>query len=806
MSLKRATASTLTKVAVISILTVAAARYSFADGHNNQPVFFTENMGQWDDLVQFRAADGWTTIWLTGDGILYALSRPTGDPIRPEPGPRKAVLTQPENLFEDIFFGFKLQGSNPRSKVSGVSQKEFHFNYFLGNDPTRWKTLVPSFDTVVYHGIYDGIDMKYYGSDEGIEYTFLVSSGADPSAIRIRYEGVESVRVEDGELLITTAWGTLEEKIPAIYQVIGGKKVNVGGSYNIGDDGSLGFDIGKNYDAAAELIIDPVLTFSSYLGGTGAQYPSEIMEDSEGNIVVLGHTRSVDFPTGGDPLQGTYIGGEFDAFLTKINRLTSEIVYSTFLGGSARDEEPRLAFGSTGDMYLTGRTYSPDFPTVNPFQGTLHGTDDSFILRLNGAGNMLLYSTYLGGGKEEDLSRIAVDDQGYIYSCGITCSFDFPTENAISPEQTGGQYDGYMTKFYPAGDALVFSTYLGGRLDEEFQGLGVTAAGEAVVAGFTYSDDFPTVNPIYPCLINPEGPIDAVIAKFSTDGTALVFSTYLGGTEDEWFEDLVLDDAGNIYMVGTMESLDFEMVNAIQPEHCPVPEESWGSDIFVAVLSGAGDEVLFTTFICGSGNDFGISLDLGFDGSIYVCGATESDDFDVFSPISGTLNGESDMVVARISPDWSRMIFSTYFGGSDDEWRTYLGAGSDECVHIVGSTLSDDIPMQNATQPYSLANYDMFLATISGGCCLGDRGNFDGDPLDELTSLDVVAAVMWAWRGGPPAPCLEEADMNMDGVVTIADVVYLVFYMYRNGPPPPSCYYEDGNCTGQGPKNDKGVK
>lgn len=788
MNGKRATASTLLHVSVLVLLTLAAAGNSFELSPHNQSIVFTENLGQWDNQVRFRAATGGVTVWLSNDGILYALSRSTGQRPEPRVEARKALKSDPAEEMEDLLFGIKFLGSNPRPEVYGVSKKDFHSNYFLGNDASRWKSSVPSFDTVVYLGIYPGIDMKYYADDAGIEYTFVVAPGADPSAIRLRYEGVISLSADQkSELRISTAWGTLDEKLPAIYQVIDGKKINVGGSFDVGNDGSFGFAIGKDFDRSAELIIDPVLTFSSYLGGSGAQYPSEIKEDALGNILVLGHTRSLDYPTAGDPYQAVYGGGEFDAVLTKISRLTSQIVYSTYIGGSMRDEEPRLVFGSQGDMYITGRTYSPDFPTVNPFQSTLSGSDDSFVLRLNAAGNQLLYSTYLGGGKEEDLSRIAVDDQGYIYVCGITTSYDFPTMNPISPEQTGGQYDGYMTKFYPAGDALVYSTYLGGHGDEEFQGLGVTSAGEAVVAGFTYSDDYPVANALYECQINPDGPIDAIITKFSSDGSSLVFSTYLGGTEDEWFEDLVLDASGNIYLVGSMESLDFEMVNAIQPVHCVITGDTWGSDIFVAVMNGSGNELLFTTFLCGSMNDWGTSIDLGPDGSIYVCGITESADFEVSSPIQGTMNGESDMVVARISPDRSRMIYATYFGGSDDEFKTHLGAGSDECVHVTGSTFSDDISMVNATQPVSRANYDIFLATISGGCCLGDRGNFDGDVDDELNVADVVAMANWAYKGGPMAPCLDEADIDADGKVTLYDLLLLVYYFYRGGPAPPSC-------------------
>lgn len=785
---KRASASTLMQVAVTAFLTLAVAGSSFGISPHDQTIVFTENVGQWDNQVRFRGASGGATVWLADDGILYALSRSTGK--RPEliSDSKGALKSDPAGEVEHLLFGVKFVGSNSRPEIYGLSEKDCHFNYFVGNDPSRWKTSVPSFDTVVYHGIYPGIDMKYYGKPDGIEYTFIVSPGADPSVIKLRYEGVQSLHVDnDGELVISTAWGALDETLPAVYQVTDGRKVNVGARFEVANDGSFGFVIDGKYDSGKELIIDPVLTYGSYLGGTGAQYPSEIMEDNEGNIVVLGYTRSLDFPITGDAYQTGFAGGIFDVFVTKISRLTSEIVYSTFIGGDDRDEEPKMVIGPGGNLYITGRTYSDNFPTVNPFQNTLKGTDDSFILILSSLGDQLLYSTFFGGSKEEDWSRIAVDDQGYIYISGITTSFDFPTMNPYSPVLNGGQFDGFVSKFYPAGDALVYSTYLGGWDDEELQCLGVTQAGEAVVAGLTHSSDYPAVNSLYPCQINPNALIDAIVTKLSSDGSYLVFSTYLGGTQDEWFEDLVLDDNGDIYLVGGMESWDFEMVNSFQPEHCAIDSATKGSDLFVIGLSSAGDEVLFGGFLCGSRDDWGSSIDLGPDRSIYVTGVAESNDFTLASPIDATFDGESDIIVARISPGGSQLIYCTYLGGSDDDYKPHLAAGSDECVHVTGSTYSDDITMVNPTQPISLANYDLFLATICGGCCLGDRGNFDGDAEDELNVADVVAAVDWAFRGGSISPCPDEGDVDGDGKVTLYDVLYLVYYMFRLGPAPLSC-------------------
>jgi len=782
MNGKCASASTFLQVVILTILTLAAAGNSIGASGHNQPIFFTENAGQWDSNVLFRATEGNATVWLTGDGILYALSRHVGQP--PEQASESGDVLRSEHLV----FGVKFIGSNPRSEVYGVSEKDFYHNYFLGNDPTQWKTSVPNYDTIVYHELYPGIDMKYYGKPDGIEYTFTVAPGSDPSAIKLRYEGVESVRIDkDGRLLLSTVWGTLEETIPAVYQVTNGKRVDVGASYRIEDDGSIGFRVDSDYKSDAILVIDPELTFSSYLGGTGAQYPSDIKEDSQGNIVIMGHTRSVDFPITVGAYQETFAGGVFDVFITKVSRLTNQIIYSTFLGGSGRDEEPKMDFGPQEDVYITGRTYSDDFPLVNPLQATLNGTDDSYVLKMNPTCDQLLYSTFLGGSKEEDWSRIAVDTAGYICVSGITTSSDFPTVNPYSSELNGGQFDGFVTKYYPAGDAMVYSTYIGGRQDEELECMGVTKDGEVVVAGLTHSDDYPMVNSLYPCLINPDALIDAIITKFSSDGSYLIFSTYISGTQDEWFEDLVLDDDGNIYVVGGMETTDFEIVNSFQPDHCPIAPETKGSDMFVAGVSAAGDEVLFAGFLCGSYDDYGTSIDLGPDGSIYVTGVAESNDFTLASPIDATFDGESDMVLARISPDGTQLIYSTYFGGSDDDYKPHVGAGNDDCVHITGSTYSDDIPMVNAFQPYSLANYDLFLATICGGCCMGDRGNFDGDVEDELNVADLVAMANWAFRGGPPAPCYQEADLNSDGVVNLWDLLFMVDYLYRFGPAPGSC-------------------
>lgn len=781
----RATIATVFFALVMSA--VAGANTAWT---GNNDVVFTRNDGQWPEQVQFRARSGDTFIWLTDNGVRYSLIRSTELDTRPTKGPRENPLAPPREKLESIHFGVTFLGGNTTPDVLGLSEKSYCFNYFIGNDPTRWKTSVPSFDSVVYRDIYPGIDMKYYGSSDGVEYTFVLSAGADPSAIRLQYEGIESLSVgNNGELVAKTAWGEMIEKPPVIYQEVNGSEIEVAGSFEIIGGNTFGFVV-EDYDKESELIIDPVLTFSTYFGGSGTQYGQDITYDQAGNIVVVGHTYSTDFPVE-NAYQPEKAGaaGTFDLFISKLNPVTSELVYSTYFGGTDEDKCRCVVLDAADDIYVAAQTQSGNLPTVNAYQSTLQGGfNDVYLFKLNSEGNSIIYATYLGGAQNEQIMGLAVDAYGCAYICGVTESLnDFDIQNAFQTIPGGGEFDGFVTKFSAAGNALVYSTFLGGDTKDEPKDIAVNSAGEAYVVGDTYSENFPDHNTLYPCQINSEGPIDAFITKFSTAGNTVEFSTFFGGTEDEWIEGVALDESSNVYLVGCVESVDFPTLNPIQDELTPGGFLG-GADMFVSILSGEGDALLYSTYLGGDNEDFAIDIGLGPDGAIYVNGNTYSTDFPVANYLDEALGGELDIVAARIAPDGSALVYSTYLGGSLDEECSALAVNSEGSVAITGYTNSTDFPLANPYQ--SVAPYhqnDVFISLISGGCCAGKRGNFDGDADNAVNIADIIAAVSWTFESGPAPICLEEADTDGDGLVTIEDLVRLVNYVTDGWPVPVDC-------------------
>jgi hypothetical protein len=372
--------------------------------------------------------------------------------------------------------------------------------------------------------------------------------------------------------------------------------------------------------------------------------------DSGGNAYVAGTTNSTDFPTV-NPLQGTYGGGNSDLFVAKLNSAGSTLVYSTYLGGSGSENEDEnfMAVDSAGNAYVTGATASTDFPTVNPLQAANSGANDAFVSKLNPAGSALIYSTYLGGGQSDNGESIAVDALGNMYIAGRTTSTDFPTMNPLQ-RALGGNADMFVAKLNPIGSALIYSTYLGGNGDDEAFGIAVDSNGSVYVTGDTQfgicqpSCSFPRVRAVQSAFGG--GISDAVVAKLNATGTALAYSTYLGGSGDEQGLGIAVDIKGNSYIIGVTNSTDFPTVNSLQQ----TLGGGANSDAFVTKLNSAGTAFIYSTYLGGSGNDLGLGIAVDSDSSAYVTGYTFSSDFPTKNPLHPVLQGAPDAFIAKIFP------------------------------------------------------------------------------------------------------------------------------------------------------------
>ncbi|MCH7947167.1 MAG: SBBP repeat-containing protein, partial [candidate division Zixibacteria bacterium] len=603
---------------------------SFKSSLSSMPLPFTENQGQWPDSILYRASAGGATMWFTPTSVYYQFTRTIL-----KQSDQTGALSADEHLYskfkaepdsiEITMIRAEFVGAELSPATEGIGLMDYKCNYFIGNEPDKWRTDVSNYESIVYREVYSGIDLKYYGNGRQMEYDFIVSPGADYSKIQIRYHGAESLTLgENGELIIKVANGEIIEQPPVVYQIVEGRKVNIDCNYVISEENTFSFKVDDRYNPAHELVIDPILVYSTYLGGNAPEFGYGIAVDSDGAAYVAGFTSSVDFPIF-NPYQEIYIGNFQDAFVTKLSSNGSSLIYSTYFGGYGNDITQGIALDAAGAVYVAGYTNSQNFPTLNAYQA-IHGGGytDVFVFKLNNAGNNLLYSTYLGGSSGDWGYAISVDADGQAYVTGQTTSDDFPTQNPYQGTLDVNGRDAFVTKFSSAGNSLVYSTYLGGSAADVAAGIAVDAAGAAYVTGYTESTDFPTQNP-YQGTYNG-GSRDAFVTKLSSSGNNLVYSTYLGGSNIDGGLGIAVDADGVAHVTGGTTSTDF-------PTQFPYQGTNQGGlDIFVTKLTSQGNFLIYSTYLGGSNNDVGAFIGLNDAGAVYVAGQTFSDDFPLVNP------------------------------------------------------------------------------------------------------------------------------------------------------------------------------
>jgi len=662
----------------------------------SQPLTFTENQGQWDDDVRFRAYAGGAAMWFTSGGAYYQFTRRVRVVSEENPLRRDS---EPDEL-ETMMIGVTFVGANPNPRLVGEEMTGYKCNYFIGNDQSKWYTDVPNYRAVVYRDIYPGIDLKYYGNRTQMEYDWIVPPFADYSQIKIRYDGSLSMSTSpSGELVVRTKWGTVVEQRPVIYQVVNNLRVPIEGEYVLKGDNCFGFEITGNYDWSLPLVIDPILTYSTYLGGDDGESGSGIAVDGSGCAYITGTTYSTDFPTV-NPYQ-TYEEG-VAAFVTKLGSSGDGLVYSTYLGGSNLDVGRDIAVDGSGCAYVMGSTNSLDFPTLNPYQMN-QGSDDFFVTKLNSSGNGLVYSTYLGGSTIDNGYAIAVDGSGCAYVTGNTYSSDFPT---LNPYQTfQGLVDVTVSKLSNSGSTLVYSTYVGGSGTDLARDITVDGSGCAYITGTTFSTDYPTENAYQ---TDPD-PVreDAFVTKLNSSGNGLVYSTYLGGNDIDGGGGIAVDNVGCAYVTGGTQSTDF-------PTENPYQTDQGSSDAFVTKFSSSGTGLVYSTYLGGSLYDVGSGIAVDDSGSAHVTGRTSSDDFPTANPYQ-TDQGGGDVFVTRLNSAGSGLVYSTYLGGRDSDAGSSIAVDGAGSAYVTGSTESSDFPTVNPYQSDLAAYTDAFIAKLTPG-------------------------------------------------------------------------------------------
>jgi len=479
--------------------TDAAVKANVLEAYGKLPILFVHNQGQLDESVEYYAKASGQTLYFTHENIVFDL-------IRYE---EAQAVDLADRKAERMVFSLDFLGTNESPVIEGRNKDEAIVNYFIGNDPEKWHTDIPTYREVVYSDIYPDVDLRLYGRGGVLEYEFVVNPGSRVSDIELAYTGIDSLSIEDGELVAGTAFGDIKQTQPYIYQRIGDQVVEVDGGFRLAGGNAYGFQVAA-YDTGYPVIIDPTLGYSTFLGGAGADVGCSIAVDASGCAYVTGETGSVDFPTTLGSYNGTY-GGNDDAFVTKFNAAGNTLVYSTYLGGGGTDYGFGIAVDASGCAYVTGETESVDFPMQNSYNSTWGGNWDAFVTKFNAAGNTLAYSTYLGGGGNDAGFGIAVDAANCAYVTGETESVDFPTTLGSYNGTWSGNTDAFVTKFNAAGNTLAYSTYLGGSGGGDWGfGIAVDAANCAYVTGYTESVDFPMQNPYQGTY---SGNVDAFVTK-----------------------------------------------------------------------------------------------------------------------------------------------------------------------------------------------------------------------------------------------------------------------------------------------------
>jgi hypothetical protein len=680
------------------------------------PVSFVENRGQTDARVRFSAQGDRYAVYATRGSVVLALERP---------GTAR---------------GLALALRFPAARPEGAQRLSGTVNYLRGD---RRVTGLRRYGAVVYRGLWPGIDLRVEPGAGALKYELRVHPGASPSAIALAYAGARHLSVDAaGRLRLDAALGTLRDSAPVSYQVASGRRVPVASRFALRGAGRFGFAVGA-YRHDRDLVIDPGIHWTTFLGGSANEDGAGVAVDAAGNTYVAGTTQSPDFPTVGAFRRTGAAQNSSDVFVTKLNPNGNGLVYSTFVGGSNLDFGRRIAIDAAGNAYVTGQTKSSNFPTTGgAFSRALHippncprcATDntDGFAFKLNAAGSALAYSTYLGGTDYDDPRGIAVDGSGNAYVAGDTLSLDYPTTAGAFQRTLRGQYDEFVTKLNPTGSALAYSTFVGGTQVDNGERIAVDSTGSAYVVGFSSSADFPTTAGAFDRTAN--GAFDVTVTKLSPAGSALVYSTFLGGSGFDTGSGLAVDGAGNAFVSGGAGSTDFPTTPGA------FDTSSDGSDAFVTKLSPTGSAAVYSTVVGGTDGDGANGVALDPAGDAWFSGTTGSVSYPVTADAAdATFDGGVDGLITELNPAGSALLYSTFLGGSGSDVGTDLGRGPAGDVFVTGTTSSMDFP----------ATVGAFDTVFNG-----DPLVFWGDAFVTRLSLSRTTSAPVAPQPVPAAPAL----------------------------------------------------
>jgi hypothetical protein len=721
-----------------------SSRATSLRGLADVPLYFEANHGQAAGAAKFIARGRDSTVLIS----------PTEAELLVSGSGRRADRT----------VRLSLAGANAGAEISGLGELPGRANYFIGADPAQWQANVPLFSRVKVSEVYPGVDLVYYASQSArLEYDFLLQPGADPKQISLRISGADKIRVDaEGNLVLKIGNDEIRQHKPVIYQTVNGARKEIVGGYRLTDKTTAGFWL-RDYDRSFPLVIDPALSFSTYLGGKYGDAGWDIAVDASGNVYVCGDTFSPDLRTNvtSSALQTNYNGTRGlkrygDAFVAKYTPTSGSVFalsYLTYLGGEGQEAALAIAADSAGNAFVTGFTDSADFPIfpTNAAFTKISGRNntaqniyrvDAFVTKLGPSGNNLIYSTFLGGGERDTGNAIAVDNLGFAYVAGFTDSTNFPVvtnflggATKVVQSKFAGIQDAFVAKVAVDGKRLVYSTYLGGTNQDGAQGVAVDSAGCAYVTGYTLSTNFPTV-PTNSTFLNRQSKknpplfFDAFFSKISASGDALLYSAFVGAENtDVGTHIAVLEATTDAYISGYTWSTNFPRTTTVSGTR------SWTniktnkySDLFVTKFSkNSSDEFYYTNYSVtfgGPAADVAAGIAVDALGQAYIVGVTAGTNLNLFGtnpldPSSSITNkykrNTNNVFVAVLNQDASQLSYNALFGGSGNE-EAHAVAIDPGNIYFVGSTTSSNFPTVNSLQerPGGKKNSnDVFVAKIS---------------------------------------------------------------------------------------------
>jgi hypothetical protein len=661
--------------------------------------FFIENKGQWSSEVKYLARAGGMNAWITNSGVVYdyyqIVRNYNASETMKMPRDRKEEFERKNTSVKGHVVKMSLVDVDKECVQEGNNKQGGYYNYFIGNDNSKWASFVGLYGDIAQSEIYKGIDVKYYFDGKSIRYDYIVKPGADLSQLRLKFEGQESMKVNEvGELVIKTSLGEVTNGKLYSYQFNGGNKSEVACKFVQGEDGTVSLDA-RGYDKNKELIIDP-LVYSTFLGGNDDDVCSGLTIDNMGDAYLTGSTSSSSFPTLPGAYQKTYMGNQ-DIFVTEINPTGSELVFSTFVGGSSIDWGNNIVIDAERNVYISGFTYSLDYPiTPGAYQDINGGNQDNFITKFNPTGSSLIYSTYIGGTADEYCNSMAIDITGNIYLVGSTHSSNYPvTPGAYQTNYAGGWGDVFVTKLNPSGNGLVYSTYLGGSDEDEGNSISIDASGNAYVTGTTMSTDYPITSGAFQTKYgggNSWGG-DVFVTKLNPKGNSLVYSTYIGGNREDFGQSLVTDIQGNVYLTGGTLSQNFPTTSGAYKTILPQNEYDNNQDVFVAKLNSAGSSLVYSTYMGGDGNEIGNAITVNKEGDVYLTGTTNSSNYPITpKAYQYTSAGTEDVFVTKLNSAGSNLLYSTYLGGIVDDEGNAIAIDTKENIYLAGYARSSNFP------------------------------------------------------------------------------------------------------------------